>query len=407
LAVRTYSVASALRIARLLIEHGSEIDARDNAGLTPLFSAIRDLPIRDRDNRFVWLLLEAGADTSLLDSDGISLLFSTCRESFRVISKLLSHRTFATCPYDFGPPYMRGFEQSESMIRLLMEVAGNVDIRDNAGRTLLMMARHREDEPTFRRLIAAGADIHARDDRGDTVLFKVVRSNSENLVRFLLVNGADVNARNNHQSTPLMEAALCSRFDIVHLLLQAGAEVNARDQDQMTALMFACRHGNEPAVAVRLLLLAGAEVNACDRDQRTALMEACYRGAYGAVEALLDHHADIHAKDKNGNTAISIVDAEEDRDTYAPVGQLLRRRIAGADVPLPLPLPVSATTEAAPATTVKFPPATPPATPTAPAPVVAEVDKTDDGGFPRLAVVVPLLAAVIVAQQWLLWRQRR
>ena len=60
--------ANSLDVARLLIEHGAEVDARDKGGWTPLHVAV---PSFDTDlgrlHQLVRLLIEHGANTDGID----------------------------------------------------------------------------------------------------------------------------------------------------------------------------------------------------------------------------------------------------------------------------------------------------------------------------------------------------
>jgi ankyrin repeat protein len=56
---------------------------------------------------------------------------------------------------------------------------------------------------------------------------------------------------------------------------------------------------------VRRLLERGADVHIRDRHGETALMKAARHGNYPVANLLIEHGADIHAKDATGSTALS------------------------------------------------------------------------------------------------------
>src|SRR6202044_3818989 len=78
-------------------------------------------------------------------------------------------------------------------------------------------------------------------------------------------------------------------------LLKAGADANERLPHGETALMMASRTGNVDAIKV--LLDHGAEVNAKETLRgTTALMWAADEGHAPAIQLLLQHGADIKAR---------------------------------------------------------------------------------------------------------------
>src|SRR5579863_5701757 len=81
---------------------------------------------------------------------------------------------------------------------------------------------------------------------------------------------------------------------MVQTLLKAGADANAFQQEGQTVLMTAAKAGN--ADAVKALLDHGAEVNAKESWRgQTALMWATAENHPAVVQVLVDHGADVNA----------------------------------------------------------------------------------------------------------------
>ncbi|OAQ57928.1 ankyrin repeats (3 copies) domain-containing protein [Pochonia chlamydosporia 170] len=160
-----------------LIAHGSEIDAQDLRGMTPLHIAA----IYDTNGKLTQILLDGGADKHVLDEKGQSPLHQASRTSPNL--ELLNL-------------FLRSYDDHDFIAR-----HANFD-----GDTCLHLA--------------------ADDDWA-------IKGRIDELVRF----GANVDARNRHGQTPLHRAVWGQRPDLAYVLLQHGADVNAVDIFGQTALL--------------------------------------------------------------------------------------------------------------------------------------------------------------------------
>jgi ankyrin repeat protein len=90
-----------------------------------------------------------------------------------------------------------------------------------------------------------------------------------------------------------------ARMQVLHL---TGANVNARTSC-CTPLFLAAGSGN--AEAVRFLIRQGADVNARERFGQTALSEAAFYGNVAVIKELLKNGADVNAVGNDG-TALDV-----------------------------------------------------------------------------------------------------
>ena len=99
-----------------------------------------------------------------------------------------------------------------------------------------------------------------------------------------------------------MAAVLYADVSCVKLLLDRGADPNATDKAGATALMWAV----PDAAKARLLIASGADVNAVSKNlgRTPLLIAASYPGSVAVLQLLLDHGANIHAKDRRGMHAL-------------------------------------------------------------------------------------------------------
>uniref|UniRef100_A0AAX7SL81 Poly [ADP-ribose] polymerase n=1 Tax=Astatotilapia calliptera TaxID=8154 RepID=A0AAX7SL81_ASTCA len=210
-----------------------------------------------------------------------------------------------------------------SRVKKLVD-AVNVSAKDMAGRksTPLHFAAGFGRKDVVDHLLQTGANVHARDDGGLIPLHNACSFGHSEVVSLLLCQGADPNARDNWNYTPLHEAAIKGKIDVCIVLLQHGADPNIRNTDGKSALDLAepsakavltgqfpvcplnAASGNEEKL---MALLTPLNVNCHASDGRkvrvkrsTPLHLAAGYNRVRIVQLLLQHGADVHAKDKGG-----------------------------------------------------------------------------------------------------------
>ena len=142
----------------------------------------------------------------------------------------------------------------------------------------------------------------AAETRDPEPLFQAIQKSDGPAVKRLLDHGVDPNARDAEDTPALMAAVLFADASCVKLLLDRGADPNASDKAGATALMWAV-----PDIAkVKLLVASGADVNAVSKNlgRTPLLIAASYPGSVAVLQLLLDHGANIHAKDRRGMHAL-------------------------------------------------------------------------------------------------------
>ncbi|KAB8304335.1 hypothetical protein EYC80_003745 [Monilinia laxa] len=174
-------------IVDLLLNNGSNIEARNQKGETSLF-----LAIRSKNESVIKVLLENGANSETKNSNGdTSLLLAA-------LKKLEKH---------IGP-YGKGFERIvavKRVVSLLLENGADIEAKDFHGDTPLLLAirNYMSMETVISFLLEKGADIEAKDKMGNTPLLLAVETYQDDLVKFLLRKGANLRVRNTHGKTPM------------------------------------------------------------------------------------------------------------------------------------------------------------------------------------------------------------
>lgn len=163
----TFETHQKLNAARLIIDAGADVDAKDNAGETALHIAAE----RSRDEIAIALIV-AGADVNAKDNT------------------------------DKTPLHIAVHSRRPDLTALLIAADADVNAKNGAGETPLHTAAERDADASAAALIAAGADIHARDNTGATPLHTAVISRSADMVEALVGAGADIHAADRKGRTP-------------------------------------------------------------------------------------------------------------------------------------------------------------------------------------------------------------
>lgn len=204
-------------------------------------------------------------------------------------------------------------------------------------------------------LLEKGADPNIADGKGRAALYAAVDQRNYMvtdipqpkpdgldtlaLIKTLLERGADVNARLTAKlpyrgagnptwqsevgATPFLRAAYSNDVGVMRLLLAYGADPNIPASDKTTPLMAAAGVGWLPSLvytrnenlieSLKLCLELGNAVNATNDGKPnsggpsgvTALHGAAFKGLPEAVQFLVDHGADIWAKDTSSDRSVA------------------------------------------------------------------------------------------------------
>src|SRR5262245_26933447 len=143
-------------------------------------------------------------------------------------------------------------------------------------------------------VLAFGASPIAR--AGDMRVAEAAMHREAAAVRTLLQQGADVNGAQGDGMTALHWAAANDDGGLAAILLRAGAKVDAGTRiGNYTALHVAAKEGH--AAVVRALVGAHANVHATTATGATALHFAASSGNVETITLLLDHGADVNARE--------------------------------------------------------------------------------------------------------------
>ena len=187
-------------------------------------------------------------------------------------------------------PFVRAAQQDDIDTLVSLLSGRDVNLRDKqSGTTALEHAVLNGNRELVQLLLSAGADVNTKNSAGETLLMMLDGDATNDLIWDLLNAGAKVNSRDNEGNTPLLAATHVDSPELIKTLLDAGADVNARNKKGETALMNAAAEGN--VNVVRVLILAGSEINALDEKGQNALFYATDSSHTAAIRLLRAHGA--------------------------------------------------------------------------------------------------------------------
>jgi ankyrin repeat protein len=351
-------------IVKLLFARGADINAQSDSG-TPLHNAVgtgkvdivslflndKNINVNLRGNEITMTPFELAEDLKYKEivdlfsrhSEALGLqLINEIRSDRSDISKIknLIKRGADINVADRGgntPLHVAADNDKADIIALLLEAEDiDINIKGRWGQTPLHMAARRGNKQVIKLFLDRGFDVNAKGDNGETPLhiFLIINKHGlEEIVKLFLTRGADINAQSSF-GTPLYEAVSSHKVHIVSLLLNdKNINVNlGGNENTMTPFELAeylkykeivdlfSRHSE--ALGLQLideirsdrsdiskiedLIKRGANSNVVDINGNTPLHVAVLSGNERAVKLLLDHGADIDAKNNSETTPVEL-----------------------------------------------------------------------------------------------------
>lgn len=278
----------ALESAKLLLDAGIDVNAKDTEGQTAL-----DVAARCGAGEVAHLIATKMGTAEARDKGWRTLLrqlvFSAKTERLKLA---LQEKVVADILAREGPAFM------ESAAREVRFAENNRQQQDNARYLAIIETLHGHGVPIdmysaitsdniarVKELLKNDAALAKGQENKEPVLQRAIALDRRAMVLLLLDAGADVNAADTDNYTALHSAAFWRRPEIAKLLIEHRADVNAPAKGGFTPLHEAARLGS--AEVARLLLAAGAKVNATDDNGRTPLSWAGADGAQAEMADLL------------------------------------------------------------------------------------------------------------------------
>ncbi|QPJ60928.1 MAG: hypothetical protein G3M70_03090 [Candidatus Nitronauta litoralis] len=331
-----------LQVVKELIAMGNQVNQSDQTGTSPLMAAILEHHWDVAEE-----LIKRGAHIDQRNSERkTALMMVVNRGLISAVEKLVKLGAdihLVSLDYDKNALHMAAEAGHREIAEILLKNGAQIDKPDKNGVTALMHAAAKGHSGVAELLLSRGADVNLYDNGGWSALHwnaGTPQSGTE-LTNLLIRYRANVHARGSapplpgeterstwYQTrknkprdwTPLHLAAYNGQDKIVLEILQAGADPNALTGNHQSPLSVGSRPGGLESVL--LLLNRGASAN-FPGQMETPLHNAAASGALDVARVLIDHGADIEAKNPRGLKAWDLAMLSVDSQDHPVWSELL------------------------------------------------------------------------------------
>lgn len=180
----------------------------------------------------------------------------------------------------------------------------------------LYLAVQRGDLDQLERHIYWGTDINQLDPDGNRALHVASRQGRQIIVSTLLKHGAEINLEDQTGHTAIYYALSNGRTQLADLLIARGASFPANE-----ILLEVAAAGITDRDVVRYLVEHGADLEARDENGLTALLIAVNQDNHRMLRHLISHGADVNVRNTENQSALSIAKQQD----LVDIAQLLKR----------------------------------------------------------------------------------
>jgi len=225
-------------------EHALDlVDSRDSSGQAPLHKACR----QGHAELAVFLIEEMGSDLEARDNDGNTpLLLASQAGKMEVVVLLLQQGASPEERDDGGRTalILASMEGKDEVVFFLLVQGAKIEAVDNQGRNALMIAASEGQKAIVALLLEKGSNINATDNQGISALMWASSWGHKDIVQLLLVWNASIDSCSLDGSSALMWASDGGHIDIVRLLLDFGADCTKKDNKNKTTFARAFDKGH-------------------------------------------------------------------------------------------------------------------------------------------------------------------
>ena len=180
------------------------------------------------------------------------------------------------------------------------------DVRDAAGRTLLMHAAKDGKEKEIKLLIKSGANVNLKDKDGWTALMYAVRYSSNlECTESLLEAGADISLKNKYGSSALVLASCYNENPLI--LSKLLSKYKSSDKEVLRSLVFLLSEQNisekDQLAKLRFYIDQAVPLNVLYEGKTPLMYAAKYGNSTKIIKMLIDNQASPVLRSTEGKTA--------------------------------------------------------------------------------------------------------
>ena len=280
-----------------------EIEAKNNLGYTPLFSASRI-----SNMECVKWLLDHGASVNYKSDDGMTPLLYACAFGKLEVAKELYNEgadLYARSNEGYSAIIYAAMCDNLDLIIWLHEQGLQLDDKTNEYITPIHQASISGQLHIIKWLCDNGISIrHSISNGGGTCLIYATSNNRIDVVKWLLEEGADIEQTNDYNNTALtMACKYEGNLETIEYLYSKGANIHILDNNNSSALHSAAKIDLE---TVKWLVERDIEIDAKNNKGNTPLLLAAKKNNIEIVKYLIDNGASINETNNNGDTIFTI-----------------------------------------------------------------------------------------------------
>lgn len=297
-------------LAKLLINYGADLNAKNKMGRTPIFYAIKNADLRvtrlllmNRANvkenpdllhiavqkkclQIIEVLLQYDADVNACDDDGRTALYYTtfCNSSAKDDSHI-----------------------QVQIAELLLRSGANLDIKTEIGKSTLSAVIKYGHAKVAEAFLKYAPNVNFEEGKDIPLLHLSVERGDKEICLMLLRKGAHINAKQKNGKTALHIATGCGDEQLVDLLLERGAKVNCKTEYDKSTPLHSAAYSYNGARLIESLLKFDAYVDSTNVYGETALHVACKEENMEIVQALLEEGPNVNITDNAGKTCLEVL----------------------------------------------------------------------------------------------------